>query len=369
VHKDIFDKFRKLLLKKLPSYKIGSYKNRSCKIGSISDPFDLTRIEEFIIKHKEFIDKSTPGIIRSLDAIVEPTIIVKPLSLGGNFIETFAPIIILQKYDSDKELSLYFEHPLYIPNAMYVTVYGSSDYVKSLINKKINGKLLHDSTNVLFNIHLHADGVERGTKPYGGYGYGGSNLWFMGKGISKPTLPQRDIYECVVKWLGEQESLESFKQKLAAYTKIEEKNIEKLLKVKHSANEAAKEDQNFNLYIDRSKIAPEETKRYIKVTDSLSHKLLTMPHVLAASALTQTDLSMIRELRRLLMNKPPSQEEFRLALYAIANKNNDESKKIDAQKAFFGNIYKLLFDSTTGPRLSAFLFEVDVAEVAHLLDF
>jgi lysyl-tRNA synthetase class 1 len=82
---------------------------------------------------------------------------------------------------------------------MYVTLYGTSDYVFSLNRKTYNGRLLHDNSTIIHNTNLHAIGVERGVLPYGGYGLGASSIGYHGKTIGKPTLPQRDIYEYLIK--------------------------------------------------------------------------------------------------------------------------------------------------------------------------
>src|SRR3989344_727177 len=143
VHKDILKDFLSMLRQSVSSTKVGFYEDKSCRIGPISDPKDLVRIQDFLIENREWLDPSTPGVIRTIDAIVKPTIICKPLIKGGNFNEIFAPIIFVQEYTDDSELSNYFEDQRYTQNAMYVTLYGTSKYIKSLIDKPIRGKVLH----------------------------------------------------------------------------------------------------------------------------------------------------------------------------------------------------------------------------------
>lgn len=82
---------------------------------------------------------------------------------------------------------------------MYITLFGASKYINSLIGKKLFKKrILHDKGTIIMNTDLHARGVEKGTKPYGGYGKEASNVSIYGKITAKPTLPQRDIYELLV---------------------------------------------------------------------------------------------------------------------------------------------------------------------------
>lgn len=80
----------------------------------------------------------------------------------SNLAETFAPIVVVQEYEHDDELALYFEHPCYARNAMYLSVYGARAYASRLIDRPINGKVLHDEGSMLLNRHLHEPGVERG---------------------------------------------------------------------------------------------------------------------------------------------------------------------------------------------------------------
>ena len=369
VHREIYDKFCNRLQEKLPSYKIGHYKDKSARIGPIGDPLDLVGIEDFLVEHRKFIDPFTPGIIRSFDAIIEPTIIHKPLKTGGNFTETFAPIIFIQKYDSDDDLGLYFDDPSYPKNAMYMTIYGTSQYAKSLIGKRINGKLLHDKSTVLFNTHLHAPGVERGTKPYGGYGYGGSNLWIRGKGISKPTLPQRDIYEHVARPIKKRKSLIQYRKEVSKYTVIREKNIEKLLRIGNTAVAKNEIEGNPIYYFDLGTVTLNDIKsRFIKVDLSKAHQLLSRPNIQYFSNLAPQDVVHIQKLKKLLGNKPNLEEEFRNMLYSTVGEKTSGMERQELQRTFFGHLYQLLFGKKSGPRLTTFLWEIDSKKICELLD-
>jgi lysyl-tRNA synthetase class 1 len=138
-------------------------------------------------------------VIRVKDGIVEPTIIVKPLRHGANFVEQFSPVFFIQEYAEDSELSVYFDCEQYRRNAMYVSIFGTSAYLDGLLTKKQpDGRPLHDESTIIKNKDLHAPGVERGTQPYGGFGRGASCYSLDGVVTSKPTLPQRDMYEQIV---------------------------------------------------------------------------------------------------------------------------------------------------------------------------
>jgi hypothetical protein len=129
-------------------------------------------------------------------------------------------------------LALYFENPQYAINAMYVTLYGESNYIKQLIGKTIGDKVLHHSDTFLHNTHLHVRGVERGTQQYGGYGLGASSLSINGQVIAKPTLPQRDIFAWVAEPILEKIKKGEFAFDALHYSQFEYKNVEKLLRLK-----------------------------------------------------------------------------------------------------------------------------------------
>ncbi len=139
VHRHSYKPFMRLLREELQKVRVGHYRDRSCRVGPISEPEDLKRIQNLLVDNREWLDPSTPGIIRTNEVIVEPTIICKPLKEGGNFTEVFSPVIIVQQYEDDADLSTYFEHSHYARNAMYVSVYGTSKYIESLIGNCIEG--------------------------------------------------------------------------------------------------------------------------------------------------------------------------------------------------------------------------------------
>ncbi len=199
VHKKVYNKFYKELKRELKKVRFGSFNDKRNTVGPIVEYRDLKKIQELFIKNAQWLDPEFPGIIHTKFRLIEPTIITKPLKQGPNYIEQFAPVFFLQKYEKDQDLKLYFETPQYAQNAMFITLFGSSKYIDSLIDKKMFKKrILHDKWTIIKNTDLHAKGVERGTQPYGGYGNGASSFSIYGKIITKPTLPQRDIYEQLV---------------------------------------------------------------------------------------------------------------------------------------------------------------------------
>lgn len=199
VHKKVYNKFYKELKKELKKVKFGNFNNKRNTVGPIVEYRDLEKIQELFTKNAQWLDPEFPGIIHTKFRLIEPTIIAKPLRRGPNYVEQFAPVFFLQKYEKDRDLRLYFETPQYAQNAMFITLFGSSRYIDNLIDKKMFRKrVLHDRRTIIKNTDLHAKGVERGVQPYGGYGSGASSISIYGKIIIKPTLPQRDIYEQLV---------------------------------------------------------------------------------------------------------------------------------------------------------------------------
>lgn len=371
VHKDAMQKLLRVLRASIRNIKIGAYKDRSCRIGPISDPKDLVRIENFLIENREWLDPSTKGIIRASDAIVEPSIICKPLALGGNFSEIFAPIIFIQEYINDAELKYYFENQHYTQNAMYITLYGTSKYIKNIIGKSIKGKKLHNDASLIHNTHLHAPGIERGTQPYGGKGYGASSISINGKIIPMATLPQRDIYERIARPILLEKSLEVYKTKLRLFTKIETKDVEKILRLKslksYKQDKVTKIDNN--VYFDLHSIHTQGS-RYIKIEEHNLYHLLGKPNVEYIAQMGTQDITLINALKTLLRRKSTtSLGEFESLLYAIAKEPNaSESENKMRQQYFFESIYKLLFGTESGPRLAPFLFEVEESRISRLLD-
>lgn len=370
VHKDIFNDFMRILRDEIRTVRVGDYRDRKCRVGPISNPKDLVRIQDLLIDNREWLDPTTPGIIRAYDAILEPTIITKPLRSGANFDEVFAPALFVQKYDEDADLSIYFEDPRYAVNAMYVTLYGSSNYVKKLIGRDIGGRVLHEKTSFLHNNHLHTYGQERGTQPYGGNGYGASSISIHGKITPKATLPQRDIYEWVAKPLLKKATLQ---KKLTALKSIDDtvfKDVTKLMRLKTQNNDDNEEFRlNENVYIDLEGIL-DENLRYTKLDQERLHTLLESPNTTYITKLNLDELELVRNLKKLVISsRNLPLEEFSTKLYALsAEPNASKSENRKRQFRFFQIVYQLLLGKDSGPRLAQFILDVDSDHAFLLLD-
>ncbi len=370
VHADIFTDFMRILRDEIRTVRVGDDRDRKCRVGPISNPKDLVRIQDILIENREWLDPTTPGVIRAYDAILEPTIITKPLRVGANFDELFAPALIIQKYDDDSDLSLYFEDARYALNAMYITVYGTSKYVNSFIGKKVGGRVLHEKTSFLQNEHLHMFGKERGTQPYGGNGYGASSISINGIITPKATLPQRDIFEWVAKPLLKKSALDKRKATIETLTEINYKDVQKLMRLKNQEGEDAEGiTVNENVYLDLEGITEGES-RYTKLDPDRLYSLLNTPNTAFITKMSLEELELVRSLKKLMeTSRSLPLEEFSTKLYALsADPNASKSVNRKKQFKFFQIIYQLLLGQDSGPRLAQFILEVDPAHAYTLLD-
>ncbi|MBV7261696.1 aldehyde dehydrogenase family protein [Photobacterium sp. WH24] len=191
IHQDSYSIFRQKLVNELEKIKnkVGLYDDPDNIVGPNSDVDHSIKLATIFKQYREYCTYG--GEINIINGLIRPTIFEKPLSLGGNYKEFFAPIFFLQEYRCDEELESYFFQPQYSKNAMYISLFGSSDYINNEINENI-----HLKDSILINTDLHL--VERGTTPYGGQGIAASCIYFNGEVIKGNTLPQRDIYNHLV---------------------------------------------------------------------------------------------------------------------------------------------------------------------------
>jgi hypothetical protein len=251
---------------------------------------------------------------------------------------------------------------------MYVTLYGTSDYVESLVNRSFNGKVLHDKSSVLRNTHLHAHGIERGTQPYGGYGYGASSISINGKITAKPTMPQRDIYEYVARPLLQKRPAGLIEQS-KKYKHTEYKNVQKLLRMKSQETSEKDETRTDTVYLDTSGVKRSD-HRYVKLEEKSVYRLLESPNAEYISELKPDDVQTIRKVPKLLKKRPSmTLDEFATQLYALSSKQGgSERGNKTRQLRFFRHLYELLLGRKSGPRLPQFLSDIEPAKIRALLD-
>ena len=358
VHSKIYTDFLKLLKFELSKTKIGPYSNPDNRVGPLSEIKSLIDVREVFVENVQWIEKATPGNIRTKENIVEPTIIARPLNKGGNFHETFAPIFFVQKYKDDSELSKYFEDPRYARNAMYVTVFGASNYVDNLVSMKYgDGKILHTEKTIVKNTDLHAPGIERGTQQYGGFGRGASCLSLHGIVYAKPTLPQRDIYERLVE--------PNLKNKLPSRGRKTEIVSKVTAPTKNPETEKVSQDVESDLFLDYT---PQEVAdSFIKLDKKKIFSFLNKPNYFYIKQLTEGEINDIKEFLKLVQQQNFSLQDLETRIFLIARPLLEKPiVKID-QKNFFKNVYQLLLGRDSGPRLAKLVFYSDKKKIIQLL--
>jgi len=364
VHKDSHNEFIHLLRKEVKNVEVGDYTKTKVRVGPLNSVEDLNRIQNILVENRMWLDPSTQGVIRTSECIAEPVIIDKPLVEGGNFSEVFAPIFFVQEYESDSDLALYFENPRYSKYAMYVTLFGTSEYVRKLVGNEVDGKMLHSHATFLHNTHLHAKGVERGVNPYGGCGNGASSISIGGTVFCKPTLPQRDIWEHLIQPFSENELEE--RKKIKHECKIT-KDVHKPLSLKGDSEAIEHKKLPALFYFDTKELNG-SNKRYYQLNSEKIFGLLENPNASYIADLTAKDVQHIRLLNKILKEKT-SESELELHLYNIPKtKDAPVNENKVAQKKFFKNVYQLLLGKDTGPRLGKFLHEVEYSQIKVLLD-
>ena len=357
VHKKIYQKFLFLLKQELSKVRCGRYEDTRNRIGPISEKKELVRIQSILVENARWIDSETPGIIRSKEGIVEPVILCRPLIHGGNFKEIFAPIFFVQRYDSDSQLKLYFEDPQYAPHAMYIALFGSSKYVQSLVGRPIEGRILHTSDSIIRNSDSHAIGFERGTQEYGGLGVGASSVSINGKIIAKPTLPQRDLYQFLVKpFLRKKNYL--LKCTTKKKQRIIYKDLERFFGLSKVGGASDCAILKKDIYYDARELGL-KNQFFIKLKQDHTHFLLHDKNHAHVKKMSPESISAVRKLSTQLM-RGVSSEEIQGLLYSIPIRKEfreEENKKL--QKEFFVDLYNLLLGKSHGPRLHVFIHSID----------
>lgn len=164
----------------LKTVSVGSYSDPNVTVGPLADEAQIRLIGNILAKSADHIVHG--GLIDYQARTVHPTVIVNDLSVSMNFEELFAPVIYVNTYEDVSQLPRYFEHPSYIANEMYITLFGSCQYVEAL-QKSVVVK-----DQVIFDI-------DRGNDEFGGYSMGASFASSNRRIIPKPILVPREIHD------------------------------------------------------------------------------------------------------------------------------------------------------------------------------
>ena len=180
IHRNQATSFTTMLTERLKRIRIGDYHDPRVRVGRLADNDQTRLISSLLIKFQDRIVYG--GSIDYQKATIHPTVIVVPLSERCNYEELFSPVFFVNVYDHDSQLGTYFEHPQYVKNEMYVSLFGSSTYVDRLTRSIV----VRDQ--VVFD-------VDRGNDAFGGFSIGASFVGAHKKITPKPILVPRDIFE------------------------------------------------------------------------------------------------------------------------------------------------------------------------------
>uniref|UniRef100_A0A914YQE9 Aldehyde dehydrogenase domain-containing protein n=1 Tax=Panagrolaimus superbus TaxID=310955 RepID=A0A914YQE9_9BILA len=175
VQQEIFEEFMQKYLEEVNALKVGGYDDEEVDVGPITRKGELQKFLGFLFDADAEKIKCG-GKIDMNRKIVYPTVICDKLSEESNLEEVFGPISFVYSYANDQDVSIYFndKNGTYQRNKMYVSLYGSNEYVEQRDDIKHPknagiGIVLYDK-----NVHHH----EEGDKAYGGYSLGASGVFF-----------------------------------------------------------------------------------------------------------------------------------------------------------------------------------------------
>lgn len=178
LHKDIAEAFLSSLYDKLSELKVGDYSDKEVVIGKIMEPEQLLITGKLLLKNSERIVYG--GNINFKKGIIEPTVILADLAEKVTYEELYAPVFKIFVYEAIEKLKLYFQHPVYLQNAMYVSIFGSMPPYDIFRN------------SIILENEIIID-VEAGNKEYGGYSKKASFVSKGGEFHHHPILVSREI--------------------------------------------------------------------------------------------------------------------------------------------------------------------------------
>ncbi|MEX2090701.1 MAG: aldehyde dehydrogenase family protein [Candidatus Paceibacterota bacterium] len=177
VQSGICAEFIEKLLKNLGQVGVGSYEENN-RVGHLIDPKHLVFISKVLNKHRKNIIYG--GTIDFVRGIVFPTVITSKIRELRNYTELFAPIFYVTYYEQDQDLSIYFDNSNYLDHAMYISLFGNSNYLPTVKKSVIlKNKIILDT--------------EDGNKEFGGYGSQSSFIATGNKIRPQPILISREI--------------------------------------------------------------------------------------------------------------------------------------------------------------------------------
>lgn len=190
IHSKIAKKFIDLLNEELEKLKVDiNYSDDNTKIGPLMDRESLVSFYEMV---SNFLYKGAKiiygGKIDFRYNLAYPCVFLSSINNFLNYEELYSPIFVIDEYDEDEDLKIYFEAKdgNYHSKQMYVSVFGHSKYLENL----------KESTILIDKSVLD---IEEGNKEFGGYSLECSAVCYMGKSVAKPILIPREIFDYLLK--------------------------------------------------------------------------------------------------------------------------------------------------------------------------
>jgi acyl-CoA reductase-like NAD-dependent aldehyde dehydrogenase len=155
VHASKADEFVEQLVKRVEGVASGSYDDPHVRVGPILNKQPLKELADRLSALTA--DTVVGGRVDTEAGTVEPTVVVRTLGEHDELMEFFAPVFYVLVYETDAELSAFFNHPDYAENAMYVSLFGQSAPAE-----------LFETSTVLYDQTVLD--VEQGNTAFGGNG-------------------------------------------------------------------------------------------------------------------------------------------------------------------------------------------------------
>jgi acyl-CoA reductase-like NAD-dependent aldehyde dehydrogenase len=168
----------------LARVEIGSYDAPEVRVGPLVEYDQLGLAAKQLAANCDNIVYG--GQVDFKRGVVHPTLIFYPGFQKTNATELFSPVFFVTEYESEAQLEGYFQTPQYRENAMYVSLFGSSQVVESQRHSIVLRNTIVNET-------------ERGNLEYGGRSLGASFVQFGKEMRPQPILISREV-SAHLKW-------------------------------------------------------------------------------------------------------------------------------------------------------------------------
>lgn len=161
------------LVDKLRHVRCGDLSDPGVRVGSILNPQTVKDLETRLRALRS--DIVVGGRVERERAMVEPTVVVRPVSEHDEVTELFGPVFYVLVYENDDQLAEFLGRPECVDNAMYVSLFGQ---------RPVPG--LFETATVLFDQTVLD--VEQGNTAFGGFGAKSNYVAYRGRVEVGPAL-------------------------------------------------------------------------------------------------------------------------------------------------------------------------------------